>query len=403
MFHKKRLLKFAKQENFQVQYGENKIVLKNVPCLLDNGGNSTCRIEKSFNPKTFMPTIEIGSSPHVVRVLVNGGNDGRVYHADGKPVGNQIDGDGKTRADISIRQGTRENPEDDDSVESVVYRYAKQIVGAVAKKGSQNASYLINNKNTNEELFKIPNTFEDRSGVKFMQDRIREQKVAIIGLGGTGAYLLDLIVKTPVAKIHLCDFDKMNWHNFMRAPGAPTEGEIKYQRQNQFEKVHYYQAKYKHLRLGIKSHIMRANDQAEFTDFLSKNSIEFAFVCIDQSMDSNSPRQDGVYASLSKAKIPFIDSGVSISLENEQVRGAVTTSSYQGGDLGWQQGIPNARVDGDLLGYRNVQLPEVNALAATLAVMEWRRLTGQFDSETKSFMHKFRLEKGIVRWSKKRD
>ena len=48
------------------------------------------------------------------------------------------------------------------------------------------------------------------------------------------------------------------------------------------------------------------------------------------------------------------------------------------------------------LGYRNVQLPEVNALAAALAVMEWRRRTEQYVSKSDSFLHKFRLDKPSI-------
>ena len=33
-------------------------------------------------------------------------------------------------------------------------------------------------------------------------------KVAVIGLGGTGSYLLDALAKCPVAEIHLYDDDK---------------------------------------------------------------------------------------------------------------------------------------------------------------------------------------------------
>ena len=51
-----------------------------------------------------------------------------------------------------------------------------------------------------------------------------------------------------------------------------------------------------------------------------------------------------------------------------------------------------AKVKGEMPGYRNVQLPEVNALAASLAVMEWRRRTEQYVSESSSFLHKFRIE-----------
>ena len=130
-----------------------------------------------------------------------------------------------------------------------------------------------------------------------------------------------------------------------------------------------------------------------FSEFLSAHPIDYAFVCIDQLTDSDSPRQDVVYCSLSEAGIPFIDSGVSITVEDRAVRGAVTTSAYDGaGSVAWKDGIPNARVEGNVPGYRNVQLPEVNALAASLAVMEWRRRTEQYVSESASSLHKFRLE-----------
>ena len=71
--------------------------------------------------------------------------------------------------------------------------------------------------------------------------------------------------------------------------------------------------------------------------------------------------------------------------------------AYSEDSMEWQGAIPNARVQGDLPGYRNVQLPEVNALAASLAVMEWRRQTGQYVSESSSFLHKFLLEGPAVR------
>ena len=130
-----------------------------------------------------------------------------------------------------------------------------------------------------------------------------------------------------------------------------------------------------------------------FAQFLSTHPVDFAFVCIDQQKDSDSPRQDVVYAALSEMEIPFIDSGVSISLEDRTVRGAVTTSFYGAGSMAWKDAIPNARVEGNVPGYRNVQLPEVNALAASLAVMEWRRRTEQYVDESTSFLHKCRLEK----------
>lgn len=396
MSRRDRLSAFAQQVGFRVRRGADAIVLEDVPCLLADGGIGSCRIEKSYDSASGTPTDAIGGAPHGVRVTVTTGHGGQVFQADGAPIGNLIRGDGESWSDISIKRGSADSPEDDASASDVVHRYVKQIVGAVSAKGQQEDAFPVN-----RGPFKIPNTFEARAGVGPMQDAIRDQRIAVIGLGGTGAYLLDLLAKTPVAEIHLCDSDELDWHNFMRAPGAPTSEEIASQRQARLEKVDYYLAKYMPLRDGIQRHAVRVADQAEFAEFLSAQTIDFAFVSIDQRTECDSPRQDEVYAALSRANVPFIDSGVSITLENDQVQGAVTTSSYEGGSLDWQQGIPNARVEGDFLGYRNVQLPEVNALAASLAVMEWRRRTGQYVSEAQSFLHKFRLEGAGVKWAKR--
>lgn len=63
--------------------------------------------------------------------------------------------------------------------------------------------------------------------------------------------------------------------------------------------------------------------------------------------------------------------------------------------------IPNAKIEGNVPGCRNVQLPEVNALAASLAVTEWRRQTGQYVAGAgASLLHKFRLETGSIRRAK---
>ena len=79
------------------------------------------------------------------------------------------------------------------SASDLIHRYAKQIVGAVSTAGySETASLAMRGP------FMIPNTFEARAALGPVQDRIRDQRIAIIGLGGTGAYILDLIAKTPV-------------------------------------------------------------------------------------------------------------------------------------------------------------------------------------------------------------
>ena len=384
---KDRLSAFADQAGFSVTVGHDVVVAGNVPCLLTDGIVSSCTIKKSFDPESGKPDDRIGGAVHAVRITIDEEHDGRVYDADGNPIGNYVSGDGKTWSDISIRKGSQGNPEEDESASDLIHRYAKQIVGAVSAAGYTETASLAR-----RGPFKIPNTFEARAGVGPVQDRIRDHRIAIIGLGGTGAYLLDLIAKTPVRAIHLLDSDRVDWHNLMRAPGAPTDDEIEFLKKNRLDKVAYYHAKYDSLRDGIHAHAVRVDSSTRFSEFLSEYPVDYAFVCIHQRKDCDSPRQDVVYAALAEAGVPFIDSGVSITLENDSVRGAVTTSAYAAGSLAWKDAIPNAKVEGNAPGYRNVQLPEVNALAAALAVMEWRRRTGQYVSESTSFLHKFRLE-----------
>ena len=388
MSRKNRLKEFAEQAGFDVEVETDVVRAVRVPCLLADGVVGTCTIEKSSGPANGKPNDRIGGAVHAVRITADEEHDGRVYHADGMAIGNLVDGDGKTWSNISIKKGGQGSPEVDGSVSDLIHRYAKQIVGAMSAAGYSETASLAH-----QGPFKIPNTFEARAAIGPVQDRIRQQRIAIIGLGGTGAYVLDLVAKTPVMEIHLLDFDEIKWHNFMRAPGAPTAEEIELRRKGRLRKVEYYHSKYASLREGIHPHAVRVDSPSAFSEFLSAHPIDYAFVCIDQLTDSDSPRQDVVYCSLSEAGIPFIDSGVSITVEDRAVRGAVTTSAYDGaGSVAWKDGIPNARVEGNVPGYRNVQLPEVNALAASLAVMEWRHRTEQYVSESASSLHKFRLE-----------
>ena len=389
MSPKDRLTAFGEQAGFGVEVESGVVRAVRVPCLFVGGVPGTCTVETSYDPATEKPDNRIGGDVHAVQITIDGEYDGRVYHADGTPIGNLVGGDGKTWSNISIKRSDRGRPEPDETAHDLLHRYAKHIVGAVSAAGySEPAALAI------PDPFHIPNTFEARAAIAPVQDRIRGQRIAIIGLGGTGAYLLDFIAKTPVSEIHLLDSDCVDWHTLKRAPGAPTAEEIELVRAGSLLKVDYYHSKYAAFRDGIHPHSVRVDSSSMFAEFLSDHPIDYAFVCIDQFADGDSARQDAVYRAVSEAGVPFIDSGVSITLEDSAVRGAVTTSAYDAGSDAWKDAIPNAKLDGGAPGYRNVQLPEVNAAAATFAVMEWRRRTGQYVSESTSFYQKFRLEKG---------
>ena len=387
MSHSGRLSKFAEQEGFAVESLSDGLRAVAVPCLLANGVHGFCDIEASCDPGTGLPDGRIGSAAHAVRITTDRPSDGRVYDANSQPIGNLLRTDQSTWSEISIRKGSPDAPEEDTSVGNLIHRYAKQIVGAVYAQNVLPASAASAN-----HPFKIPYTYEDRTGIAKIHNRIRSQRVLIVGLGGTGSYVLDLLSKTPIPHIHLVDHDRLEWHNFLRAPGSPDGRQIAGQHDSALLKVTYYKEKYAGLRSGIHDHPFEAATTAGLSDLVSANPVDFAFVCIDQNPELESPRQDWVYEALSNASIPFIDSGISLSIDDDYISGVITTSAYAAGSNDWRDVIPNAKVTGDRIGYRNVQLPEINAAAASLAVMEWRRRTSQYKPEPPSLIQKLRVE-----------
>ena len=149
-----RLTAFGEQVGFYVRIEPDVVRAVGVPCLLAGGVAGTCTIEKSCDSTSGKPDSRIGDAVHAVRVTIDAEGDGRVYHADGSPLESYIDGDGKTWSNISIHKGSQGSPEQDKSASDVVYRYAKQIVGAAWAGGHSNTA-----RPSMQDPFKIPNTF----------------------------------------------------------------------------------------------------------------------------------------------------------------------------------------------------------------------------------------------------
>ena len=66
--------------------------------------------------------------------------------------------------------------------------------------------------------FLYVDTASARAGITALNAKVESQKIAIAGLGGTGAYVLDLIAKSPVAQIDLYDGDLLLQHNAFDIP-----------------------------------------------------------------------------------------------------------------------------------------------------------------------------------------
>ena len=67
--------------------------------------------------------------------------------------------------------------------------------------------------------FKVRDTFSARAEITELNRLLTDDRIAIVGLGGTGSFVLDFMVKTPVHSIDAYDFDIFEVHNGFRSPG----------------------------------------------------------------------------------------------------------------------------------------------------------------------------------------
>jgi hypothetical protein len=217
---------------------------------------------------------------------------------------------------------------------------------------------------TDDPVFKYVDTATSRAGIGGVNDKLRLGRVAIIGLGGTGSYVLDLVAKTPVREIHLFDGDRLSQHNAFRAPGAASIDELRMAP----AKATYFATVYSKMRhnvLAFDNYVDASNiDQLRGTDF--------AFLCFDRGSAKKL-----IIQKLDEFGVPFVDAGMGVLLADDKLYGTlrVTASTPARREAGRRR-IPCADHEGPNEYSTNIQIADLNALNATLAVIKWKKLFG---------------------------
>jgi hypothetical protein len=217
-----------------------------------------------------------------------------------------------------------------------------------------------------DSVFTYWDTASSRAGTSELAARFVGHRVGIIGVGGTGSYVLDFVAKTPVVEIRLIDDDVFTNHNAFRSPGAPSIEELR----QRPKKVDYLKARYSHMHRGIVAIDAR----------LSKSNVEllgslsFAFLCLDKV-----GAKAAIIEALERAGVPFVDVGMGVELIDSALLGIlrVTTSTTAKRDhVREKNRIHLADREGDDDYARNIQIAELNALNAAFAVIRWKKTLG---------------------------
>lgn len=232
--------------------------------------------------------------------------------------------------------------------------------------------------------FKYVDTASSRAGISAVNGKLAGQRAGIVGLGGTGSYVLDLVAKTEVAEIRLIDGDVFSQHNAFRAPGAPSLEEL----QARPRKAVRFGEIYSNMHSGIAVHDTFLSE----ANLALLDGLDFVFVCIDRGAVK---RQ--VVDRLTANGTPFIDVGLGVLMTDGQMGGIVRVTSSTPATREIAERHVSFADDAAGNDYTtNIQIAELNALNAALAVIQWKKMAGIYRDTGQAVYAGFAIASGEI-------
>lgn len=212
---------------------------------------------------------------------------------------------------------------------------------------------------------RFPDTLSSRYHMNDVSFLLKDKKAAIVGLGGTGSYILDFLARTHLAQITLFDADKVQVHTLFRLPGFIP-------RAIGAKKVEALAQQYGHWHANI----VPVTEQITGENIESLRTFDFVFLSLDHG-----PSRIFIADWLSANKIPFVDCGMGLNRVPVGLNGVVRITGVD--RQAFDQTARTVHLPGgDPEGgeYRKQgQIAELNALNATLAVIRFKQHFGIYD------------------------
>jgi hypothetical protein len=252
-----------------------------------------------------------------------------------------------------------------------IEHYVQIISGpAIEKCGATPYTFRLVEDTPTTSVFKFRDTLTSRAQIVDLSAKFADDVVAVIGLGGTGSYVLDFLVKLPVREIRGFDLDDFHVHTAYRSPGRLLpEAELGK------KKADVYRSRYENFRDGLRI-------EPRYIDAQSSESltgVTFAFVCVDKGKS-----RAGIFDLLTSKGISFIDVGMGLNRTQGPIDGTLRATYYSAEDGQRLRDLTLAElVDDPADEYRiHIQTAELNALNAALAVIKFKQIRGfYFDKD----------------------
>jgi len=355
---------------YAVAFASNCLVVRDVPYI---GGSGDLRWGTLVAKLVFVDQEQVTQDDH--QVYFAGGHP---YQLDGTPVANLGGGASTIQlaggcTDVVVERSFSNKPKAAgryaDFYEKIDTYVGLISAPAIERFGVSPFTFRASEDEEQQQgPFKFRDTLTSRAQIADLAGLFDNDVVAVIGLGGTGAYLLDGLVKTPVAEVRGFDGDEYHVHNTFRSPGRVDEAELGR------SKADVYRERYDNYR-----HRLRI--EARYVDETSADAfkgVTFAFVCVDKGS-----ARGAIFELLISLGIPFIDVGMGLNRKHGPLNGQlrVTHYSVEDGARMRDRGFAElADTPGDF--YRaNIQIVELNAMNACLALIRFKQIRGFYLEE----------------------
>ena len=218
-----------------------------------------------------------------------------------------------------------------------------------------------------DSVFHFADTASARQNTTDLARKLQPERVAIVGVGGTGSYVLDLVAKTWVREIHLFDDDPFLQHNAFRSPGSFSRDEL----EGGPIKSAFHARRYTSMRKGIAAHETCIDD----TNVEQLGAFDTVFLCMD-----GHPIKARILEICLEHDTLLIDVGMGLHRAGDSLAGTLRTTAFHSGRHDHAADCMDlAGDDADGEYERNAQLAELNALNAALAVIKWKKVRGFYN------------------------
>ena len=244
----------------------------------------------------------------------------------------------------------------------IIVREARQIAPAATAQ-----KWRVERTTGEGSLFEFMETASARQHTSDIATKVSGEMVAIVGVGGTGSYVLDFVAKTWVKEIHLYDDDRFLQHNAFRSPGAVGIAEL----EGAPEKAVFHRERYMRMRKGLFAHAAKIDD-SNIDDLRNYDTV---FLCID-----GGEIKKKIFEICEESGSVCIDTGMGIYREGDKLGGIIRTTTSEPDQRTHIRGknrVDMAGADGGEY-ERNIQIAELNALNAALAVIKWKKIRGLY-------------------------